>query len=62
MCDHISSELGNRGVPIYKSMPVGSFEDVMPYLARRGSENKSVMKGNHQEAVLLKKALMSPKK
>jgi len=61
MCDHISSELGNKGVPIYKSMPVGSFEDVMPYLARRGSENKSVMKGNHAEATLLKRALFSKK-
>lgn len=57
MCDHISSELGANDVPIYKSMPIGHFKDVMPYLARRGTENKSVMRGTHREALLLKQAL-----
>jgi len=57
MCDHISSELGAKGLPIYKSMPIGSFDDVMPYLARRGSENKTVVRGNHKEATLLKTQL-----
>ena len=59
MCDHISSELGSKGLPIYKSMPIGSFDDVMPYLARRGSENKTVVRGNHKEAILLKNQLFS---
>lgn len=59
MCDHISSELGSKGMPIYKSMPIGSFDDVMPYLARRGSENKTVVRGNHKEAILLKNQLLS---
>jgi len=57
MCDHISCELGSKNVPIYKSMPIGGFEDVMPYLARRGIENKSVMRGSHEEALLLRKTL-----
>ena len=31
MCDHISSSLAKNGAPVYKSMPIGALEDVMPY-------------------------------
>lgn len=49
MCDHVSGTLANLGVPVYKSMPIGPVEDVMPYLARRAQENKTVLNANHRE-------------
>jgi len=57
MCDHVSGTLANLGVPVYKSMPIGPVEDVMPYLARRAQENKTVLNANHREKNLLWNAL-----
>lgn len=61
MCDHISSSLAKNGAPVYKSMPIGALEDVMPYLARRAQENQTVLAGAHRERKLLWDALMKNK-
>ncbi|XP_078394209.1 hydroxyproline dehydrogenase-like [Cetorhinus maximus] len=53
MCDHISLTLGSAGYSVYKSIPYGSVEDVMPYLVRRAQENLSVLKGLRTERDLL---------
>lgn len=58
MCDHISSSLATENIPVYKSMPIGALEDVMPYLARRAQENQTVLAGSHRERKLLWQALM----
>lgn len=58
MCDHISSSLATEKIPVYKSMPIGALEDVMPYLARRAQENQTVLAGSHRERKLLWQALM----
>ena len=59
MCDHISSSLARNGAPVYKSMPIGALEDVMPYLARRAQENQTVLAGAHRERKLLWDALVN---
>ncbi|XP_041038473.1 hydroxyproline dehydrogenase, partial [Carcharodon carcharias] len=53
MCDHISLTLGSAGYSVYKSIPYGSVEEVMPYLVRRAQENLSVLKGLRTERDLL---------
>ncbi|CAO1622041.1 unnamed protein product [Jaminaea pallidilutea] len=39
---------------VYKYLPYGPLEKVMPYLVRRGKENKSVMAGNGQNGGAVK--------
>uniref|UniRef100_H2ZZB8 Proline dehydrogenase n=1 Tax=Latimeria chalumnae TaxID=7897 RepID=H2ZZB8_LATCH len=57
MCDHVSVTLGQAGYAIYKSIPYGPLEDVMPYLVRRAQENQAVLKGIRKERDLLYREL-----
>jgi len=58
MCGHISSGLAMHGAPVYKALPIGGITDVLPYLARRAQENKTVLTETHRERSLLWEALM----
>ncbi|XP_057613374.1 hydroxyproline dehydrogenase [Chionomys nivalis] len=57
MCDHVSLALGQAGYLVYKSIPYGCLEEVIPYLIRRAQENRSVLQGVRREQALLSQEL-----
>ncbi|ODM98245.1 putative proline dehydrogenase 2 [Orchesella cincta] len=59
MADYLSTPLVGAGYKVYKSTPYGPLAKVVPYLARRASENRSVLKGAREERIMLKKELLA---
>ncbi|KAI9488936.1 FAD-linked oxidoreductase-like protein [Zychaea mexicana] len=53
MQDQISYALGKNGYSIYKYLPYGLIQDVLPYLIRRAQENSSVLGSVTKERELI---------
>ncbi|KAF7725879.1 hypothetical protein EC973_009211 [Apophysomyces ossiformis] len=53
MQDQISYALGRNGYSIYKYLPYGMIDEVIPYLLRRAQENSSVLGGVTKERQLM---------
>jgi len=54
MSDHLTFPLGINGYKVFKYVPYGPIDEVLPYLIRRAQENSSVLSGSNDLTLLMK--------
>lgn len=57
--DGVTGELAGEGFVVYKYLPFGPTEEVMPYLVRRGQESRQVLREQQFQNETLKKEIFS---
>lgn len=55
--DHVTNNLVTRGMQVFKYVPFGPTEQVMPYLIRRGQESRQVVREQVYQNLFLKKEI-----
>lgn len=57
--DQVTGGLAEKGLKVFKYLPFGPTEQVMPYLVRRGQESRQVLREQKFQNEYLKKELQT---
>ena len=57
--DQVTSDIASDGFRVYKYIPFGPTEQVMPYLVRRGQESRQVLREQQYQNEFLKKEIFN---